>query len=262
MTQAQVFTENSEVTAHNLQLLDGNTPGKVGGPPGDAFDLVYTVVADAVREKMHNVDPVLTEYIRRHLYGDIYSSPGLTLAQKQILMVAFLGEANMHEQLFGHLLAAMRFGNDLEACLKAIQIGFELSPRPSDTVYQGAVKTLEMAYRKYKKDFKEGPPKVPTVTVPDPETVLIPPLYKPVDQLQEEGAAESLQEEERDAIMAMAIPDTKKQPMLQHAGPSEAFSKLQIERSGPSGNFSKLYNLKVRAFAHDMSHSTADSATP
>lgn len=42
---------------------------------------------------------------RRHLYGDIYSSPGLSLAQKQILMVAFLGEANMHEQLFGHLLA-------------------------------------------------------------------------------------------------------------------------------------------------------------
>lgn len=39
---------------------------------------------------------------------------------------------------------AMRFGNDLEACLKAIQIGFELSHRPSDTVYQGAVKTLEM----------------------------------------------------------------------------------------------------------------------
>ena len=42
------------------------------------------------------------------------------------------------------LVQAMRFGNDLEACLKVIQIGFELSPRPSDTVYQGAVKTLEM----------------------------------------------------------------------------------------------------------------------
>ena len=41
-------------------------------------------------------------------------------------------------------MQAMRFGNDLEACLKAIQIGFELSPRPNDTVYQGAVKTLEM----------------------------------------------------------------------------------------------------------------------
>ena len=43
-----------------------------------------------------------------------------------------------------HAAQAMRFGNDLEACLKAIQIGFELSPRPSDLVYQGAVKTLEM----------------------------------------------------------------------------------------------------------------------
>ena len=42
---------------------------------------------------------------RRHLYGDIYSSPGLSLAQRQVLMCAFLGEANMHEQLFGHLLA-------------------------------------------------------------------------------------------------------------------------------------------------------------
>ena len=43
-----------------------------------------------------------------------------------------------------HAPQAMRFGNDLEGCLKAIQIGFELSPRPSDTIYQGAVKTLEM----------------------------------------------------------------------------------------------------------------------
>lgn len=42
---------------------------------------------------------------RLHLYGDIYSSPGLGLAQKQVLTCAFLGEANMHEQLFGHLLA-------------------------------------------------------------------------------------------------------------------------------------------------------------
>ena len=44
--------------------MDGNTSGKVGGPPGNAFELVYTVVTDAVREKMHNVDPILAEYIR------------------------------------------------------------------------------------------------------------------------------------------------------------------------------------------------------
>ena len=42
---------------------------------------------------------------RRHLYGDVYSSPGLGLRQKQVLMLAFLGQADMQEQLFGHLLA-------------------------------------------------------------------------------------------------------------------------------------------------------------
>ena len=47
-----------------MQLLEGDTPGKVGGHPGDAFDCVYTSVADPVRTNMHEVDPVLTEYIR------------------------------------------------------------------------------------------------------------------------------------------------------------------------------------------------------
>jgi hypothetical protein len=47
-----------------MQLLEENAAGKVGGAPGDAFELVYTVVTGAVREKMHAVDPVLAEYIR------------------------------------------------------------------------------------------------------------------------------------------------------------------------------------------------------
>ena len=34
-------------------------------------------------------------------------------------------EANMHDEMFGHLLAAMRFGADKAACLAAIQIAFE-----------------------------------------------------------------------------------------------------------------------------------------
>ena len=42
---------------------------------------------------------------RTHLYGDIYSSPGITLAQRQLFMVAFLAEAHMHEELFGHAYA-------------------------------------------------------------------------------------------------------------------------------------------------------------
>ena len=33
-------------------------------------------------------------------------------------------EANMHDEMFGHLLAAMRFGADEAACLAAIQVAF------------------------------------------------------------------------------------------------------------------------------------------
>lgn len=42
---------------------------------------------------------------RTHLYGDIYSSPGLEMRQKQLLMCAFLGQANMPDELFGHAVA-------------------------------------------------------------------------------------------------------------------------------------------------------------
>ncbi|KAK9827381.1 hypothetical protein WJX81_004806 [Elliptochloris bilobata] len=130
---------------HAAKLLPHDTLGKIGGAPGDAFQLVYGSVAGAVRAKVHSVDPVLAEYIMRHLYGDVYSSPGLGLRQKQVLMVAFLGQADMHEQLFGHLLAAMRFGVNLEGCLKAIDLGFERAPAPDGDVYKAALKTLELA---------------------------------------------------------------------------------------------------------------------
>eukprot|EP00884_Botryococcus_braunii_P011466 jgi/Botrbrau1/2031/Bobra.0047s0012.4 len=131
-----------------MQLLAEDTPGKIQGEPGNAFELVYGDVTAAVRKKLHMVDPVLAEYIRLHLYGDIYSSPGLDLRQKQLLMVAFLAEADMHEQLFGHLIAAMKFHVTKEECLKSIDIGFELSPRVAseaqNMVYKSALKTLEL----------------------------------------------------------------------------------------------------------------------
>ena len=39
---------------------------------------------------------------------------------------------------------AFRFGNDAEALLKAIDIGFEKSVKPRNEVYKGCLKTLEM----------------------------------------------------------------------------------------------------------------------
>ena len=39
---------------------------------------------------------------------------------------------------------ALKFGNDKEACLKAVDIGFELSPKPNNAVYKNALRTLQM----------------------------------------------------------------------------------------------------------------------
>eukprot|EP00208_Stichococcus_sp_RCC1054_P005373 CAMPEP_0206144846 /NCGR_PEP_ID=MMETSP1473-20131121/25574_1 /ASSEMBLY_ACC=CAM_ASM_001109 /TAXON_ID=1461547 /ORGANISM="Stichococcus sp, Strain RCC1054" /LENGTH=288 /DNA_ID=CAMNT_0053540827 /DNA_START=259 /DNA_END=1125 /DNA_ORIENTATION=+ len=170
---------------HKAKLLPEETPGKVGGPPGDAFEVVYGKVTDKVRRNMHAADPVLGELIRLHLYGDIYSSPGITLRQKQLLMAAFLGEANMHDQLFGHLIAAFRFGVREEEALKAIDMAFELAPAASPEVYKGAMKTLALAIRKHRRGSNAGEVEgEPTIHIPDPSSVRcphLPPLFNEPD---------------------------------------------------------------------------------
>lgn len=47
-----------------MQLLPEEAPGKCGGPLGNAFELVYGKVTDAVRRAVHRADPVLAEWIR------------------------------------------------------------------------------------------------------------------------------------------------------------------------------------------------------
>lgn len=130
-----------------LQLLPHDTPAKIGGPPGDAFELVYTTVTTAVRRKVHSSDPALGEWIRLHLYGDVYSSPGLDLRRKQLLMCARLAQANMGEQLFGHAFAAMRFGATREELEEAVALAFDISPvkgRGTEAAHVEALKILSM----------------------------------------------------------------------------------------------------------------------
>lgn len=62
-------------------------------------------INQAVKDKVQGADPVLAEWIQKHLYGDVYSSPGLTMRQKQLCTVAGLVHADMMEQLFGHSIA-------------------------------------------------------------------------------------------------------------------------------------------------------------
>jgi alkylhydroperoxidase/carboxymuconolactone decarboxylase family protein YurZ len=87
---------------------------------------------------------------RLHLYGDVYSSPGLDMRRKQLLACAFLAEAAMPDQLFGHALAGLRFGNSLGELEEAARLACTLgrrAPMDRDAVLRTALKTLGMVGR-------------------------------------------------------------------------------------------------------------------
>ena len=98
---------------------DSNNIDDTNSRRGNAFELVYSTLSPKVRNTVRQADPVLENWIQNHLYGDVYSSPGLGMLSKQHLTIAGLVKSNMMEQLYGHALAALRFGGD-EQVLKGI----------------------------------------------------------------------------------------------------------------------------------------------
>lgn len=98
-------------------------PGKTRGRPGDAFEAVYGPTTDRVRASMHSADPVVGEWMRVDLYGDVYSSPGISMRLKEIVACAFLAAADMPDQLLGHAVAALRFGATGDELREAAGIG-------------------------------------------------------------------------------------------------------------------------------------------
>ena len=122
------------------------TPGKVvSTPPGNAFAVIYDGIQEKVLASVHALDPVLGVWIQNHLYGDIFSSPGLTLRQKEYMMVAFLSEAHMPRQLFGHARAALRLGASPASLARAAKLGFEYAPRVERPVVREAMETIQGA---------------------------------------------------------------------------------------------------------------------
>lgn len=117
---------------------DSASLGKVGGPPGDAFACVYGRAAPAVAARVHAADPVLAAWIAAHLYGDVYSSPGLPLATKQLLTVTGLADADMPTQLYGHAVAALRCGVPASPLRHAIDTAFRAGGGGVDAAREGA----------------------------------------------------------------------------------------------------------------------------
>lgn len=159
------------------KLLDEDTVAKVGGSPGEAFGLVYASVSARVGQKVYEADPALAEWIRLHCYGDIYSSPGISMKCKQLLMCARLAQANMGDQLFGHAIAALRFGNTKEHILEAVNIAFEIDPSPE--VQSKSLEIIEMAASKFARDLEIGAQGImedAEVKIEDPACIRIPEL--------------------------------------------------------------------------------------
>lgn len=126
--------------------LPESSPGKVGGLPGDAWKEVYKSRADRVQQIMHEADETLHDWMLLHAYGDVMSSPGLDLAQKELLMVSFLAVSDMPDQLFGHILAAVQNGNTMAQVKHAIDIAFECYQGPDKLKHQEETqKILERA---------------------------------------------------------------------------------------------------------------------
>mmetsp|Transcript_8633 Transcript_8633/g.23428 ORF Transcript_8633/g.23428 Transcript_8633/m.23428 type:complete len:364 (-) Transcript_8633:585-1676(-) len=165
---------------------------------GNAFQLVYSTLSPKVRNTVYQADPVLENWIQNHLYGDVYSSPGLSMLSKQHLTIAGLVKSNMMEQLYGHALAALRFGGD-EHVLKGIvdivvwwQKKVEQQRDGVDDDERGAMtpgafreldrqgakskRVVDMAMAKYKRMKEDGELETDDVVVNPPGTVCIPSL--------------------------------------------------------------------------------------
>jgi hypothetical protein len=121
-----------------LSLTPSSSAPQSSSLNGNAFELVYHELSAKVRNTVYQVgteldrralaprpdsllvrsfaqaDPVLENWIQNHLYGDVYSSPGLSMLSKQHLTIAGLVKSNMMDQLYGHALAGLRFGGDVE----------------------------------------------------------------------------------------------------------------------------------------------------
>ena len=154
-----------------------DTPGKVSvqssGAPlpatesaskaGNAFELVYHELSPKVRGTVYQADPVLENWIQNHLYGDVYSSPGLGMLTKQHLTIAGLVKSNMQDQLYGHALAALRFGGDVEFLKAIVDVVTHWQQRvragDDETISRNGTKSkrvIDMAVVKFKKGGGTG----------------------------------------------------------------------------------------------------------
>ena len=92
---------------------------------------------ERLRQTVRDLHPALDEWMITEGYGRTLSRPGLTLRQRELLMVAMCAVLDVPHQLHSHLKGALHAGAssaEVEAALEAV-IG-ELSGREQDQARQ------------------------------------------------------------------------------------------------------------------------------
>jgi 4-carboxymuconolactone decarboxylase len=86
----------------------------------ELMDTLYGQSADAVYQRMLNLDPKLTEFIQVFAYDQVWQLPPLTLREKSLLTVSALVALGKPEQLRWHMSAFLNCGGTVTELRAAV----------------------------------------------------------------------------------------------------------------------------------------------
>lgn len=86
--------------------ISQRTPGK----GREALSAVYGNQTDKLLKNFHNLHPDVPRLILKDVYGKMYSRPGLSLAEREIINITVLTIQGLDRQLFSHIRGAAKVG--------------------------------------------------------------------------------------------------------------------------------------------------------
>lgn len=114
--------------------LAQRAPGPMEGPVDvaergrRACERVYAGRYRALRGAVAALHPELDRWVVEHGYGRVLGRPGLSLATRELCIVALLAVWNAPRQLHSHLLGALHAGAEAHEVAAALEIGGRLLP--------------------------------------------------------------------------------------------------------------------------------------
>ena len=112
-----------QVAALNLRKISGRS--RVGNTSAEGlrvFKKIYGGQAGRVLTNMKKLHPNLPRWILRDTYGRVFTRPGLSLAERELVNVVALALQGFEKQLHSHLRGALRTGMSPAALRKSLRL--------------------------------------------------------------------------------------------------------------------------------------------